>query len=79
MQVQAPVHVAFVKVGRGHRQLPSELDLPFSSSPTVAAKAGTRGSLQPSFPEFFTFSVLCDIFAYSRLKLNPVRNLFERR
>ena len=45
MQVQAPVHVAFVKVGRGHRQLPSELDLPFSSSPTLAAKAGTRGSL----------------------------------
>ena len=31
MQAQAPVHVANVQVGRGHRQLPSELDLPFSS------------------------------------------------
>ena len=31
MQTQAPVHVANVQVGRGHRQLPSELDLPFSS------------------------------------------------
>ena len=29
MQAQAPVHVANVQVGRGHRQLPSELDLPF--------------------------------------------------
>ena len=31
MQAQAPGHVAYVQVGRGHRQLPSELDLPFSS------------------------------------------------
>ena len=31
MQAQAPVHVANVQVGRGHRQLPLELDLPFSS------------------------------------------------
>ena len=31
MQAQAPVHIANVQVGRGHRQLPSELDLPFSS------------------------------------------------
>ena len=31
MQTQAPVHVANVQVGRGHRQLPSELDLLFSS------------------------------------------------
>ena len=31
MQAQAPVHIANVQVGRGHRQWPSELDLPFSS------------------------------------------------
>ena len=31
MQVQAPGHVEYVQVGRDHRQLPSELDLPFSS------------------------------------------------
>ena len=30
MQAQAPVHVVNVQVGPGHRQLPSELDLPFS-------------------------------------------------
>lgn len=31
MQAQAPVHVANVRVGRGHLQLPLELGLPFSS------------------------------------------------
>ena len=50
MQAQAPVHVANVQVGRGHRQLPSELNLflfflIISFSPTLTAKAGFRGSL----------------------------------
>ena len=31
MQAQAPGHVEYVQVDRDHRQLPSELDLPFSS------------------------------------------------
>ena len=31
MQAQAPGHVEYVQVGRDHRQLPLELDLPFSS------------------------------------------------
>ena len=31
MQAQAPGHVEYVQVGHDHRQLPSELDLPFSS------------------------------------------------
>ena len=35
MQAQAPVHVANVQVGRGHRQLPSELDLLFSSARSI--------------------------------------------
>ena len=58
MQTQAPVHVANVQVGRGHRQLPSELDLLNKILPTLTAKVGSHGSLYPSFPEFFTFPVL---------------------
>ena len=33
MQAQAPGHVANVQVGRGHRQLHSELDFFFSIKP----------------------------------------------
>ena len=31
MEAQTPGHVEYVQVGRDHRQLSSELDLPFSS------------------------------------------------
>lgn len=62
MQAQAPVHVANAQVGRGHRQLPLELELLLIDfSPTLMAKKGTLGSLQPSFPELFTFSALMNL------------------